>query len=82
MYVDAVNAKDIGSTHISVHNFLNIQPIFNLKKFWKAQTEGFQTIPSNAIYVDTFDTSHKISNAFNAMYFEAVNTFSTQYTYM
>ena len=32
MYVDAVNAKDIDSTHISVHNFLNIQPIFNPKK--------------------------------------------------
>ena len=32
MYVDAVNAKDIYSTHISVHNFLNILPIFNLKK--------------------------------------------------
>ena len=25
------------STYISVHNFLNIQLIFNPKKFWKAQ---------------------------------------------
>ena len=32
--------------HISAHNFLNIQPIFNPEKFWKAETEGFKTIPS------------------------------------
>ena len=29
----AVRAHDIFT-----HNFLNIQPIFNLKKFWKAET--------------------------------------------
>ena len=85
-------------SHISVHNFLNIQPIlcwhcrhktrisnaFNAmyvntvdkkhlytflpvtflifnrfsihKKFWKAETVGFSTIPSNTIYVDIVDT--------------------------
>ena len=32
MYVNAVNAKDIDSTHILAHNFLNIQLIFNLEK--------------------------------------------------
>ena len=32
--------------HVSVHNFLNIQLIFNLQKVWKAETEGFSAIPS------------------------------------
>ena len=27
--------------YILAHNFLNIQQIFNLKKFWKAQNQGF-----------------------------------------
>ena len=45
--------------HISPYNFLNIQPISICKKFWKAETEGFSTIPSNTIYVDTVDTRHK-----------------------
>ena len=58
-YVDAVNAKDIDSTHISVHNFLNIQLIFNLKKFWKAETQGCSAIPLNAMYVNTVDASDK-----------------------
>ena len=31
-YVDAVDAKDIDSTHIFAHDFLNIQLIFNPKK--------------------------------------------------
>ena len=38
--------------HNFAHNFLNNQPIFDLKKFWKAETETFTTIPSNAIYVE------------------------------
>ena len=29
------------------------------KKFWKAETQGFSTIPSNTIYVDTVDTRHE-----------------------
>ena len=33
--------------NIFTHNLLNIQPIFNPKKFWKAETEMFPTIPSN-----------------------------------
>ena len=37
--------------HIFAHNFLNIQLIFNPQKFWKAETQGFPAIPSNAIYV-------------------------------
>ena len=43
MFVDTVNTNDI---HICAHNFL----IFNLfsirKRFWKAETQGFSTIPS------------------------------------
>ena len=27
-------------THIFAHNFLNIQPIFNLQKVWKAETKS------------------------------------------
>ena len=38
------------------HNFPNFQWIFNLQKFWKAETQDFSTIPSNTIYVDTVDT--------------------------
>ena len=45
---DYVETRDI---HIFAHNFLNIQLIFNPKKFWKAETYGFPTISSNAIYV-------------------------------
>ena len=35
MYVEGVETRDI---HIFVLNFLNIQPIFNPKKNWKAET--------------------------------------------
>ena len=42
------------------------------KSFWKAETQGFSTIPSNTIYVDTVNTS--ISNAFNAIYVDTVDT--------
>ena len=57
IYVDTVNTKHI-------HTFLPITfLIFNgfsiHKKFWKAYTKGFSTIPSNTIYVDTVDTRHK-----------------------
>ena len=38
--------------NIVTHNFLNIQRIFNPKKFWKAETETFPTIPLNAMYVE------------------------------
>ena len=53
MYIDTVDAKYI---HIFLpHNFLNIQLIFNPKRFLKAETKGFPTIPLNAMYVDTVD---------------------------
>ena len=38
---------DVMAHNIFTHNFLNIQPIFNPIKFWKAETETFPTIPSN-----------------------------------
>ena len=44
-------------THISAPNFLNIQPIFNLKKFWKAETQGFSAISSNPMYVNTVNAN-------------------------
>ena len=47
------------------------------KKFWKAETEHFSTIPS-ILYMSILDIS--ISNAFNAIYVEAIDTLSTQYT--
>ena len=57
IFVEAVNTKHI-------HIFLPIKfLIFNrfsiCKKFWKAETEGFSTIPSNTIYVHTVDTRCK-----------------------
>ena len=58
IYVKAANTK-------CIHTFLPITFLifyqFSIcKKFWKAETEGFLTIPSNNIYVDTVDTSYGI----------------------
>ena len=47
------------------------------KKFWKAATEGFLTIPSILYMLILSILDISISNAFNAIYVEAVNTFST-----
>ena len=49
---------------LSIQNTYTFLPItfliFNRfsirKKFWKAETQGFSTIPSNTIYVNTVDT--------------------------
>ena len=46
MFVETADTTVKTHPHIPAHNFLNIQPIFNRKKFWKAETEGFSTIPS------------------------------------
>ena len=58
-------------SHISAHNFLNIQPIFNLLESWDW---GF----FNHIikYCICWNCQHKtrISNAFNAMYVDTVDT--------
>ena len=79
LYVDTVDIRHKyfykTHLHISAHNFLNIQPIFNPQKFWKAETEGFSTIPSNTIYMSILSVlGISISNAFNAIYVKAVNT--------
>ena len=39
--------------HISAHNFLNIQPIFSLKKVLKSWDWGLSNHTINTIYVDT-----------------------------
>ena len=46
MFVETVDATVKTHPHIPAHNFLNIQPIFNLQKVWKAETEGFSTMSS------------------------------------
>ena len=80
IYVDTVNTKHI-------HRFLPITFLmFNQfsihKKFWKAETEGFSTIPSLLYMSILLILDISISNAFNAIYVEAVDTFSTQYNHM
>ena len=78
--VDTVDTKHI-------HTFLPITfLIFNrfliCKKFWKAETKGFSTIPSILYMLILLILDISISNAFNAIYVEAVDTFSTQYNHM
>ena len=51
LFVKTVDTNVKTHLHIPAHNFLNIQPIFNPKKFWKAETEGFSTIYINTIYM-------------------------------
>ena len=80
IYVDTVDTEHI-------HTFLPITfLIFNRfsvrKKFWKAETEDFSTIPSMLYMLILLTLGISISNAFNAIYVEAVNTFSTQYTHI
>ena len=58
IYVKAFDTK-------CIHTFLpKTFLIFNQfsihKKFWKAETQGFSTIPSSSIYVETVDTSYGI----------------------
>ena len=80
IYVDTVDTKHI-------HTFLSITfLIFNrfsiCKKFWKADTEDFSTIPSMLYMSILLTLGISISNAFNAIYVKAVDTFSAQYTHM
>ena len=55
MYVDAVNAIHI-QTFLSII-FLIFNQFSIQLTFWKADTEGFSTIPPNGMYVDTVNTS-------------------------
>ena len=50
MYVDTVDTKHI-YTFLPI-TFLIFNPFSIRKKFWKAETVGFSTIPFNTIYVD------------------------------
>ena len=60
--------------HVSVHNFLNIQLIFNLQKsFGKLRLRAFQ--PYHHYYICWYCWYRtRISNAFNAIYVDTVNT--------
>ena len=70
IYVNTVNTK-------CIHTFLSITfLIFNrfsiCKKFWKAETEGFSTIPSILYMSILLTLGISIANAFNAIYVTAV----------
>ena len=56
MFVETVDTTVKTHPHIPAHNFLNFQ---SKKSFRKSETQGFSTMPSNTIYVDTVDTRHK-----------------------
>ena len=59
MFVETVHTTVKTHPHIPAHNFLNIQWIFNpQKKFWKAETQGFSTIPS-ILYMSTLSIQDK-----------------------
>ena len=78
IYVNTVDTEHI-YTFLLITFFIFNQ--FSIrKKFCKAETQDFPTIPLNTMYVDTVDAIH-IYNVFNVMYVKAVNTFS-QYTHM
>ena len=57
MYVNTVDTKHI-YTFLPI-TFLIFNQFSIHKNFWKAETVGFSTIPSNTIYVETVDTKHK-----------------------
>ena len=60
-------------THISIHNFVNIHGFATRKRFWTAENQGFSTIPN--IHACRYCRHmHKISNAFNAMDIDTVDT--------
>ena len=51
MYVGDVEDGKRTYTHILAHNFLILNGFSIRKKFWKAETKSFPTIPSNFMYV-------------------------------
>ena len=52
MYVEDVEDGKRTYTHILAHNFLILNGFSIRKKFWKAETKSFPTIPSNSMYVE------------------------------
>ena len=66
-------------SHISGNDFLNIQRFSIRKKFWKAETEGFSTIPSNTIYVDPVNTRQ--GSLMHSMLCMSTDTVNTKHLY-
>ena len=72
IYVDTLNTKHI-NTFLPI-TFLIFNGFSIRKKFWKAETQGFSTILS-MLYMSTLSTlGISISNAFNAIYVDTVDT--------
>ena len=59
--------------HVSAHNFLNIQPIFNPQKVLESWNWGLFNHNINTI-CRYCQYRTRISNAFNAIYVDTVNT--------
>ena len=51
------------------------------KKFWKAETESFPTIPSNPMYVEDIEDRSNTHKGCNAMYVEDVEDGRRTYTF-
>ena len=49
------------------------------KKFWKAETESFPTIPSNSMYVEDVEDRSNTHKGCNAMYVEDVEDIKTSH---
>ena len=60
MFVKTVNTTVKTHPHIPVHNFLNIEPIFNLKKVLESWDWGLSTHIINTIYVNTVNTRQSL----------------------
>ena len=77
MFVETVDTTVKTHPHIPAHNFLNIQPIFNSKKFGKLRLRAFQLyhqilcMLTLSIQVMAFYTKY---NTFNAMHVNTIDT--------
>ena len=49
------------------------------KKFWKAETKSFPTIPSNPMYVEDVEDRSNTHKGCNAMYVEDVEDIKTSH---
>ena len=79
IYVKAVDT--IKHPHILPITFLIFNQLSSAKSFEKLRLNAFH--PYQILYMLTLSIQGvSISNAFNAIYVKAANTFSTQYTHM
>ena len=77
IYVDTVDTKHI-HTFLSI-TFLILNGFSIRKKFWKAETQGFSTI--HQYYICQYcQYKTRISNAFNAIYVDTVDTVFTPHS--